>query len=166
MMYWTPRSGKSSGHDTFKRVHFEAHTVGKRAVDIFTGCNEVVAKVMFLLVSVILLTGGSASVHAGTLPPPCQGDPHPCQGDPPEGDPPCQGDPQEGDPLRKEAPPAKETPLPRRPPRRRSPRRRPPKKETPKKEAPPSAKETPLSRPTPMGEIEGDQVQAHTQGGN
>ena len=31
-----------------------------------TGCNEVVAKVMFLLVCVILFTGGmSASVHAG-----------------------------------------------------------------------------------------------------
>ena len=50
---------------------------------IFTRRNEVVAKVMFLLVSVILSTGGPASVHAGrppraketTLPrrPPCQG---------------------------------------------------------------------------------------------
>ena len=37
---------------------------------IFTGRNEVVAKVMFLLVSVILLTRGvSASVHAGIPPP-------------------------------------------------------------------------------------------------
>ena len=40
---------------------------------IFTGRNEVVAKVMFLLVSVILLTGGvSASVHAGIPHPPPQ----------------------------------------------------------------------------------------------
>ena len=38
--------------------------------DIVTGRNEAVAKVMFLLVSVILLTGGSASVHAGIPPPP------------------------------------------------------------------------------------------------
>ena len=77
---------------------------------VFTGRNEVVAKVMFLLEFVILFTGGSASVHAGIL-----------------------------------TPPAKETP-----PRRR---RHPPAKETP-------------PRPTPKGEIEGDQVQAHTQGGN
>ena len=48
---------------------------------LITGRNEVVAKVMFLLVSVILSTGGgSVSVHAGN--PPRQGDP-PCQGDPP-----------------------------------------------------------------------------------
>ena len=37
---------------------------------IITGRNEVVAKVMLLLMSVILLTGGSASVHAGIPPPP------------------------------------------------------------------------------------------------
>ena len=37
--------------------------------DIITSRNEVVAKVMFLLVSVILLTGGvSASMHAGIPP--------------------------------------------------------------------------------------------------
>ena len=84
--------------------------------------NEVWDKVMFLQVSMILSTGGSASVHAGRTP---------CQGDPPH-----QGDP-----------PAGETPLPGRPP----------------------AKEAPLpgirSRPTSKGEIEGDQIQAHTQGG-
>ena len=71
--------------------------------------NEVWGKVIFSQASVILLMGGSASVHAG-IHPPCQVDP------------PCQGD----------------TPLPGRPP----------------------------SRPTPRGEIEGDQVQAHSQGGN
>ena len=40
--------------------------------NVFTGRNEVVAKVMFLLVSVILLTGGGwvpASVHVGIPPP-------------------------------------------------------------------------------------------------
>ena len=43
---------------------------------IITGRNEVVAKVMFLLVSVILLTVGvgSASVHAGISPPPWEPD--------------------------------------------------------------------------------------------
>ena len=64
----------------------------------------------------------------------------PCQGDPPPGRPPsCQGDP-----------PANETPLPTRPPCQG---------ETPLQGDPPS-------RPTPRGEIEGDQVQAHSQGGN
>ena len=38
--------------------------------NVITGRNEVVAKVMFLLVSVILsMGGGSASVHAGIPPP-------------------------------------------------------------------------------------------------
>ena len=36
---------------------------------VLTGRNEVVAKVMFLHLSVILFTGGSASVHAGIPPP-------------------------------------------------------------------------------------------------
>ena len=46
------------------------HTGNKQAVRILlecilvTGCNEVVAKVMFLQVSVILLTGGCVSQHA------------------------------------------------------------------------------------------------------
>ena len=48
----------------------------KQVMRLFTGRNEVVAKVMFLLVSVILSTGGgSASVHAGI--------PHPPRADPP-----------------------------------------------------------------------------------
>ena len=91
--------------------------------------HEVVAKVMFLLVSVTLSKGGgSASVHAGILPPPCQGG-IPCQGDPPAKEAPrCQGDP----------------------PRRRH----------------PHYQGDSSSRPTPKGEIEEDQIQAHTQGGN
>ena len=37
-------------------------------MQVFTGCNEVVAKVMFLLEFVIVFTGGSASVHVGIPP--------------------------------------------------------------------------------------------------
>ena len=61
-------------------------------------------------------------------------------------------------------PPGKETPLPRRPPlgRRHHPppprRRHPPPGRRPPPRRPPSS-------PTPKGEIEGDQIQAHTQGG-
>ena len=49
--------------DMIKLVHYEARTVGKRAVGIplkclFTGCNEVVAKVIFLHLVVILFTWG------------------------------------------------------------------------------------------------------------
>ena len=56
-----------------------------RVHTIFTGRNEVVAKVIFLHLFVILFTGwgrGSASVHAG-MPPPCQGDPSPAKETPP-----------------------------------------------------------------------------------
>ena len=106
---------------------------------IFTGRNEVVAKVMFLLVSVILSTeGGSASVHAGILPPLEGGTPLPRR--PP---------PQEG------GPPARETPR-----RRHPPKGDPSQKETPQEGDPPH------SRPTPKGGIEGDQIQANTQGGS
>ena len=46
-----------------------SHTSNFRLLVLLTGRNEVVAKVMFLLVSVILLTWGvSASVHADTPP--------------------------------------------------------------------------------------------------
>ena len=91
--------------------------------------HEVVAKVMFLLVSVTLSKGGgvclSACWHTATplprrhpLPrrPPCQGGTPPAKETPPEGGTPYQGDSS--------------------------------------------------SRPTPKGEIEEDQIQAHTQGGN
>ena len=98
---------------------------------IFTGRNEVVAKVMFLLVSVILSTGGS----------PCKETPQ--EGGTPQKEAPSQqGDPQQGDPW-KEAPPVKEAPPPRKEalPQKEAP----PGRETPWKEAPP-AKETPLGR--------------------
>ena len=63
---------------------------------------------------------------------------------------PCQGDP-----------------LPRRPPPRRSPPRRPPSKETPLQGDPLLQGDHPPRYPPPgphLGEIEGDQVQAHTKG--
>ena len=75
--------------------------------------------------------------------------------------------------------PAKETPLPGRPPLPRRPPHRPPARETPSdfpaRETPhqgePPHQGDPLLRrhpppgPHPGGEIEGDQIQAHTQGG-
>ena len=69
---------------------------------IVTGRNEVVAKVMFLLVSMILLTGGvSASVHAG-IPLPLLGADNP---PPPEQTTPGSRHPPEAD-----TPPWKQTP--------------------------------------------------------
>ena len=111
--------------DLWARVYGQqaggTHPIGMLSCYFITSHNEVGAKVMFLLVSVILSTGGSASVHAG-IQPPCPGDPS-CQGDPPAKDTPCPGDPPcQGDPS------AKETPLPRRPPAKETP---PPAKETP-----------------------------------
>ena len=68
-------------------------------------------------------------------------------------------------------PPAKETPLPSRPPYQGDPLpRRPPcqgdplSKETPPYQGDPLQGDPP--KPTPRGEIEGNQVQAHNQGGN
>ena len=207
---------RSLSRSLFKRCFFHNKMQIVPLFGIFTGRNEVVAKVMFLLVSVILSTGGSASVHAGILPPPQEGGTPrkknlPCQGDPPakeaphrkenppaketpqkenplprrpptketphQGDPPCQGDPLgrrhppgkknapcQGDPL------GRRTPLPRRPPGKVNPLpRRPPREEgTPQEGEPPPGPHPRgklrgiRSRPTPKG----DQVQAHTQGGN
>ena len=68
---------------------------------IFTGRNEVVANVMFLLVCVILLTeGGSASVHAGippTHPPPEADTPRKQTPSPRKQIPPLEADPWEAD---------------------------------------------------------------------
>ena len=84
-------------------------------------------------------------LSTGGLPQCMLGDP---QGDPHQGDPLPRRTPCQGDPPTKETP-ARETPLPGRPPT----------KET-------SLPRRPPSRPTPRGEIEGHQVQAHSQGGN
>ena len=66
-------------------------------------------------------------------------------------------------PLPGRHPPARETPLPRRPPLPRTllPPRRPPSRPHPRGEL-----EGIRFRPTAKGEIQGDQIQAHTQGGN
>ena len=66
------------GHHTSADIWWllKARAVGKWAVRILlecflvTGRDKVVAKVIFLHLSVILFTGGSASVHAGIPPPP------------------------------------------------------------------------------------------------
>ena len=108
-----------------------------------TGRNEVVAKVMFLLMSVILSTGGLPQCMLGYCHPPRRRHL-------PRGEPPC-----EGDQPAKEAPPQE---------RGTPPGRRPSKKETPLEGEPPCQGDPP-SKPTAKGEIEGDQVQAHTQGG-
>ena len=82
---------------------------------VITGRNEVVAKVMFLLMSVILSMGGSP---AGRTPlagrTPWQGGPW--QGDPLARRPPARRTPWQGDPPGKEAPLAGRPPLARRPP--------------------------------------------------
>ena len=71
-------------------------------LSIFTGRNEVVAKVIFLHLFVILFTGGgSASVHAG-IPP---------RADPPGPDPPRSDTPPD------QTPPRSDTPRIRHPPR-------------------------------------------------
>ena len=82
---------------------------------IFTGRNEVVAKVIFLHLSVILFTGGvSASVHAGIPHPP--GSRHPPGADNP---------PRSRSPLeqtrREQTPPGSRHPLGTDPPRSRHP---------------------------------------------
>ena len=50
--------------ELYSSVSFFRHLISRYAGDLFTGRNEVVAKVMFLLVSVILSTVGVLSQHA------------------------------------------------------------------------------------------------------
>ena len=50
--------------ELYSSVSFFRHLISRHAGDMFTGRNEVVAKVMFLLVSVILSTVGVLSQHA------------------------------------------------------------------------------------------------------
>ena len=118
---------------------------------IFTGRNEVVAKVIFLHVSVILFTeGGSASVHAGIPPPPRtrqtppRADTPPDQADPPgPGRTPDQAEPprtrQTHPPDQADTPPppwTRQTPLTRQnPPRTR--------------QTPPQTRQTPPRADTP-----------------
>ena len=85
---------------------------------VITGRNEVVAKVIFLHLSVILFTGGSASVHAGM--------PLPLPRRPPRRrhHPPFVNPPQREAPPLPRRPPTKETPQKETPPWRRPPGRR------------------------------------------
>ena len=131
------------------------HPIGMLSCYFITGRNEVGAKVMFLVVSVILSTGGGLPQCMLGYHPPAKETP--CQGDPPAKEtplprrppcevprrPPCQGDPS----------PAKETPpLPRRPPTKETPppRRHPRRGDPPAKEIPlprrPHATETPPAK--------------------
>ena len=89
-------------------------------IKIFTGRNEVVAKVIFLHLFVILFTGGgvSASVHAG-IPPPQEQTPPPDQPHPRDQTPPWEQTPPgsrhppppEQAPPRIRHPPGADTPL-------------------------------------------------------
>ena len=132
-------------------------------------------KVIFSQASVILLTGevcqGDVPARETPLPGrPHQGDP---LGDPPPGTPPplpgrlplpgrppCQGDPPQVDPLET---PTRETHCQGDPP---SPGRCPCQGGPPPGPHPGGKLRGIRSRPTAKGEIEGDQIQAHTQGGN
>ena len=154
--------------------------------ELLLPANEVWGKVIFSQVSVILLTGGSASVHAG-IPPSKENPPpgraplpgrHPIQGDPPPGRPPFRESPLRETPLQGDPPPGPHPggklrrgsdqgkwlrgnwggsgPGPQPRGKLRGIRSRP----TPKGKI-----EGDQIRPTPKGEIEGGQIQAHTQGG-
>ena len=93
------------------RKHFLLHNTSPSSLSlvtlefflaVFTGRNEVVAKVIFLHLSVILFTGGPASVHAGMPPPSGPGRPPQTRQTPPPvpqpGRPPDQADtPPEAD---------------------------------------------------------------------
>ena len=121
--------------------------------NLVTSCNEVVAKVMFLLVSVILLTGVCLpqcmlGYHPGSRhPPPKQtpsgADPqeqtpprsrHPPEQTPPEQTPqsrPPRADPPEQTPLGADTSPGADTPLEQTPPKEQTPPPHPPGADTP-----------------------------------
>ena len=107
-----------------------------------TGRNEVVVKVIFLHLSVILFTGGvSASVHAG-IPPP-RADTSREQTPPWEQTPPRSRHPQSRHPLGAEPPPGADTLPGSRPPRADTPRSRPPREQTPPRAGRPPREQTP-----------------------
>ena len=98
---------------------------------LITGRNEVVAKVIFLHLFVILFTGGGSGIPACT--------------DPPEQTPPQSGPPQEQTPPGVETPhPLEQTPLGAdTPPSRHPPSRHPPSRHPPRADNPPAAETTP-----------------------
>ena len=139
------------------RLRKDLLLVARRVTLLITGRNEVVAKVMFLLMSVILSTGGA-------LPQCMLGYCHSHKKEAPLRP---RRTPQGGTPPPRRTPPAKETPQRRwHPPAKETPPEGDPQGGTPLPRRPPKEGSTPLPRPTPKGEIEGDQIQAHTQGGN
>ena len=120
---------------------------------IFTGRYEVVAKVIFLHLSVILFTGEVClSACWDTTHPPGRRT-SPAKETPQEGGTPLEGEP----PGRR--PPGKETPLPRRPPWKETPQGGPQDGGTPHEGDPPRRRH-PFQGETPPS------LQAHTQGGN
>ena len=155
-----------------------------RKFSLLPPANEVWGKVIFSQASVILLTGGvcQGDPPARETPPPrrppspqgrpprqgyhparetpCQRRPlhqgdHPPPGRPPTRETPCQGDPHQGDP-----PPGRPPSLQGRPPAREIP---PPRRPPPLQAPHPGGKFRGIrSRPTAKGEIQGDQIQAHT----
>ena len=134
-------------------VIYEGHQENYLGLNVFTDRNEVVAKVMFLLVSVILSGGGglSASVHAGKeAPPHWEGSTPHWEGSTPPGK---EAPPWEGSPPGREHPPPREGSTPR---RKHTPagKEAPPWKEAPPdpgKEAPPWEGSTPREGSTTPG---------------
>ena len=109
---------------------------GKRTknIFIFTGRNEVTAKVIFLHLSVIhsVHRGGSASVHAGIPHPTLPEQTPPRSRHPPGADPPGADTPQEQTPPCSRHPPWSRSPQTRHPPcSRHPPEQTPPRPDTP-----------------------------------
>ena len=105
---------------------------------IITGCNEVVAKIIFLHLSVILFTGGCLpQCMLGCQPPRSR---HPPGADTPQG-----RHPQEQTPPPKADPPRADKPQEQTPPQKRKPpkSRHPPKADTPPKADPPKSRHLP-----------------------
>ena len=99
-------------HEWIVMTEVSALTVKTPLHNIFTGRNEVVAKVIFLHLFVILFTGGvSVSVHTGIPHPP--GSRHPLEQTPPRSrhSPPEQTPPR-ADTSREQTPPGADTPPP------------------------------------------------------
>ena len=115
-----------------------------------TGRNEVLAKAIFLHLSVILFTGGVSGKEnpPGHGEPPRHGEP-PWHGDPPGiENPPQHGEPpQHGDPPGHGEPPGMETPLDQAP----SPQHGDPPDQTPPSMENPPCMEIPPTRPPPPG---------------
>ena len=107
---------------------------------IITGCNEVVAKVIFLHLSVILFTGGCLPQYMLGCHPP--GADTPPSRHPPRQTPPRSRHPPKADPPRADTPPKADIPKPLK-------SRHPLPKQTPQKQTRPPPKQTPPRADTP-----------------